>query len=550
MIEKFILTYPVFMSLLWAVGAVLHYLKYEHNELKELTIEPLVSVLVPCFNEQESIAEVVYRLHHLNYSELEIILIDDGSTDATAQIITQLAEEFDNVRAVLSKENMGKANALHLGYLCSNGEYLVCVDADAYLDSDAIYYLINPFLEHPERKIGAVTGNPQVRNRSSLLGKIQTVEFASMIGSIKRAQRMSGVIMTVSGVIATFDRQALMDVGLWDKDMITEDIAVTWKLHQKGWEIIYEPRAICWMLVPETIVGLWKQRVRWAQGGAEVLFRHFKNALQNKRFASWLLIEQIFGITWAFLWVFNLAYEITIKNNISVYGFQLFFLVCICFFQFAVSLYISSRYDQELKREIPMVIWYPIFYWYINSFVVCFAVLKMIFTKQKKFATWSSPDRGQIDDKQIELQAYEQLDYEQHISRNERAPITNFIVKIITIILWLAMFRILVSFIKYLWVNINQLHISLFAMLVHTEYTQYIVFMIVSVLVIIGVYGALDIMLSIIRRPKRKKQNITGQILKYYNLNEHQYNIFRSSKLQEISSVELLGLEGQGERDV
>lgn len=82
------------------------------------------------------------------------------------------------------------------------------------------------------------------------------VEYASIIGLIKRSQRILGKVMTVSGVIFAFRKRALLDCGLWDKDLITDDIGVTWKLQRRFWDVRYEPRALCWMLVPETLKGL------------------------------------------------------------------------------------------------------------------------------------------------------------------------------------------------------------------------------------------------------------------------------------------------------
>lgn len=87
-----------------------------------------------------------------------------------------------------------------------------------------------------------------------------------MVGSIKRAQSITGKINTISGVFTLFRKSAIEQVNKWDIDMITEDIAISWKFHLSNLKIEYEPRALCWMLVPETVGGLWKQRVRWAQG--------------------------------------------------------------------------------------------------------------------------------------------------------------------------------------------------------------------------------------------------------------------------------------------
>lgn len=130
-----------------------------------------------------------------------------------------------------------------------------------------------PLIQYPH--VGAVTGNPRIRTRSTLIGRIQVGEFSSIIGLIKRTQRIYGRVFTVSGVIAAFRRQALADVGYWSPDMITEDIDISWKLQLRHWDIFFEPRALCWILMPETLRGLWKQRLRWAQGARRCFWSTF-----------------------------------------------------------------------------------------------------------------------------------------------------------------------------------------------------------------------------------------------------------------------------------
>ena len=205
-------------------------------------------------------------------TQKEIIIINDGSSDNTADIIYDMKKHHD-FKFVDLQVNRGKANALNEGVKQASYDYVMCLDADTIVDQDAPYYMMNNFKKNP--KLGAVTGNPRIRNKSSILGKIQTIEYASLIGCIKRSQSLAGAINTISGVFTLFKKSALKEVGYWDTDMITEDIAVSWKLHLAGFHILYEPRALCWMLVPETVGGLWKQRVRWAQGGHEVLLRDF-----------------------------------------------------------------------------------------------------------------------------------------------------------------------------------------------------------------------------------------------------------------------------------
>lgn len=400
-ISLFVFWYPLVMSIVWIIGGILFYLRREKKPGLPLTETPMVSILVSCYNEEDTIENTVEQLNNLNYPNYEIIAINDGSSDRTELVLNSLSKKYKKLRVIQLKTNAGKANALYLGLIASKGEFLVGVDADAYLDYDALTYMIPHFITpHYGERVGAVTGNPRVRNRSSLLARIQLCEFSSIISLIKRTQRLLGKMMTVSGVIVAYRKKALIDCGLWDRDLITEDIGVTWKLEKHFWDIRYEPRAICWMLVPETLVGLWKQRVRWAQGGLEVIIRHRDIFLHWKyRRLIPVYIEQIFSMVWAIAWFILLIISI-IQIAIGKQALLLIFtqgqyLSLLCLVQFIVAMSLDKRYDEKLLKYYLWAIWYPIFYWYFNALVILSAIPKALFRdRRKKFATWDSPDRG------------------------------------------------------------------------------------------------------------------------------------------------------------
>ena len=221
-----------------------------------------------------------------------------------------------------------------------------------------------------------------------------------MIGSIKRTQRILGKIMTVSGVVVAFRKKALVSVGLWDRDMITEDIAVSWKLEKNFWDIRYEPRALCWMLVPETLQGLWKQRVRWAQGGQEVILRHwdiFKDWRQRRLWP--IYIEQVISIIWSACWVIQMIYIIVsakVLADIIIYiSIPAFMLGMMSYIQLFVALKTDTVYDSVMKYYI-WAAWYPAIYWMVNVFVVLAAIPRSIKSRIKGgYAVWNSPDRGE-----------------------------------------------------------------------------------------------------------------------------------------------------------
>ena len=398
-IVQFVYWYPVLMAMMWVLGSLLFYWSNERKGALPVEDLPFVSILMPAHNEGDILYNVVDEMTKLNYPDYEIIMINDGSSDNTAEVLKNLAKAYDKVRVIDLHPNCGKANALYLGTIAAKGEILVGVDADSYLDKNALRYLVSHFTnKHNGERVGAVTGNPRVRNRGTLLSKLQLCEYASIISLIKRTQRVLGKVMTVSGVCVAYRKRALMECGFWDRDMMTEDIAVTWKLEKNFWDVRYEPRALCWMLVPETVKGLWKQRKRWAEGGLEVIFRHHDiwHSWKRRRMTP-IYIEQVCSFFWSVCWlvltILLLIMEFRGQHIFTEYLWKSQFLSFVCLLQFGVAMWLEQHYDKNILKSTWSVIWYPLVYWYVNVFITLAALFKTLMPK-KKLATWKSPDRG------------------------------------------------------------------------------------------------------------------------------------------------------------
>jgi biofilm PGA synthesis N-glycosyltransferase PgaC len=293
--------------------------------------------------------------------------------------------------------------ALRMAALVAKGEYLVCIDGDAMLHPNATAYLVRPLVENP--RVGAVTGNPRVRTRSTFIGKIQVGEFSSIIGLIKRAQRIYGHLFTISGVICSFRRRALHDCGYWDLNMVTEDIDISWTLQLRHWAIQYEPNALCWILMPETLRGLWKQRVRWAQGGAEVFFKNIVRIWKWMDHRMWILIvDFVLSTVWAYsyllsliLWAMGKFMEMPATLNVPTIFPPAFWGLVLAFFnllQFITAMTIETRYENKLLRLLGWIIWYPLVFWVISMFTMLVAVPKAFFKSRTKRAAWGASDRG------------------------------------------------------------------------------------------------------------------------------------------------------------
>lgn len=405
----FVFMYPLFMSGLWIGGGLIFWFKnerhwsYKPDPPPELEGMPLVSILVPCFNEELNVRQTLLAALEQAYPNIEVIAINDGSNDNTEQVLNQLSQEHEKLRIIHLATNQGKAMALRMGAVTANGDYLVCIDGDALLDPEGVNYLVAPMLQHSD--VGAITGNPRVRTRSTLIGRIQVGEFSSIIGLIKRTQRVYGKIFTISGVIASFRRQALEEVDYWSLDMITEDIDVTWKLQLAGWQVFYEPRALCWVLMPETLKGLFKQRLRWAQGGAETFLKYTPQVLRWENRSMWpLTIEYLLSTLWSFalavavlVWLAGKLLPLSSAmhiNGLFPPSFTGMVLAGMCILQFMVSTLIDRRYEPDLHRSMFWIIWYPFVYWLINFLTTLWSFPMVMLRLRRQRARWNSPDRG------------------------------------------------------------------------------------------------------------------------------------------------------------
>lgn len=403
----FIFYYPLVMSMFWMIGGMFFYFRRERGKDPKkppmLFSFPLVSVLIPARNEGEDVADTVASIYATDYPNLEIIVINDASTDNTLSVLDELAENHNNLKVLNLEKNLGKANALNLAFSMSTGDIILTIDADCLLAKQSIEWMVWHFITFP--RVGAVTGNPRVRNRTSLLAQIQTAEYSSVVGLIKRTHRIIGKIMTVSGVIVAWRKSVLASSGLWSNEMITDDIDMTWKLERQFWDVRYEPNAICWMLVPETLEGLWRQRKRWAQGGVEVI-RKYKNVFYSyKQRRIWpVYLDYCLGILWAHAFVIGIVFYCFMllswnSHPYATVGNPFFnwngsIIAVMCLLQFLVSCILDYKYDKYLLKVYFWCVWYPVVYWFFNSLAVVCVSWRALTKPMSKHAVWQSPDRG------------------------------------------------------------------------------------------------------------------------------------------------------------
>ena len=244
-----------------------------------LAREPKVSVVVAGRNEAAIIELCIRSLLELEYPELEIIVVDDASTDETFAIASKYARR-GLIRAIQNRETVGRTgrpSASNLGMRLANGEFIVSLDADTTFDRGLIDHLIAPFADP---RIGVVAGNVLARNsEKNLVTRLQTLEYVTGIDMYKRWTSMIGSTLQASGAIGAFRRAALLDIGGWDPEL-AEDCDLSMRMVKSGWRIAFAHKAVSLTNVPETLRALIAQRTRWDRGGLRTYFIKHRRLLR------------------------------------------------------------------------------------------------------------------------------------------------------------------------------------------------------------------------------------------------------------------------------
>ena len=294
-------------------------------------VAPPISILAPAFNEAATVVQSARALLSLNYPDYEVILINDGSGDAT---LAELCQAFDLVPAeravgrrlrtepirglyaspwqprlwVIDKVNGGKADALNAGINLARSPIVCAIDADCVLEPDALMGAVLPFLEDTELVI-AVGGTVRVGNGcradhgqlvstaapGNFLALLQSMEYVRAFMLARLGWGRTGALVIVSGAFGLFRRRALLEVGGYARRTVGEDMELVVRLHRhfrrarRPYRIVFTPEPVCWTEAPETLSVLGRQRSRWQRGALETFARH-ADMLCNPRYGRFGLL--------------------------------------------------------------------------------------------------------------------------------------------------------------------------------------------------------------------------------------------------------------------
>jgi biofilm PGA synthesis N-glycosyltransferase PgaC len=323
------------------------------NKNKITAYHPKVSVLVPAWNEEVGIMSTIESLLKNSYDNIEIVVINDGSTDNSDTLIKDFIRKYE-VNSTAGKsivyhyqENGGKGTALNKGIELSTGEMVVSIDADSIAERDAIKNFVERFADP---KVMAAVGNVKIGNTASIIATVQYLEFLFSF-YFKRAESLLGSIYIIGGAAGAFRRELFEKLGVYNVNNITEDIELSMRIQSAGMKIVYVADAVIYTEGANDISGLMKQRLRWKRGRLDTFIKYkglfFSRRNEHNRFLSW------FVLPFAALGDAELLFEIP----------------------FIIFLYVTSFYTHDYSAFLSALL------------VVTFVFIVQIFTPDKKYNT-------------------------------------------------------------------------------------------------------------------------------------------------------------------
>ncbi|WP_321516496.1 glycosyltransferase [Marinifilum fragile] len=368
--------------------ALNYYLKknsfVDYSVILDSPLAPSVSVLVPAFNEAKTIVDNVESIYTIHYNNFDVIVVNDGSSDATFEelqkafklervnfainheietkevrgVYKSQLETYSNL-IVVDKENGGKADALNVAINVSDKDLFMAIDADSILEPDAVLKLVKPFLERTDRRVIAAGGVVRIANScviengriaevcvpKNLLARMQVLEYTRsfLMGRMAWA-KLDGLII-ISGAMGMFDRDVVVQSGGY-AHTIGEDMELVVRIRRymseqrEKYKIEYVPDPLCWTEAPSDVSTFGRQRSRWTRGTIETLTDHSKiffspryGAMGMLGYPFWFLFEwlaplvEVFGIIYAIILYFtgNLSLNFILITFLFVYTFALFF---------------------------------------------------------------------------------------------------------------------------------------------------------------------------------------------------------------------------------
>lgn len=308
----------MFISVYFLTLTIILYFQNKHRLFSHppITKEYSLTVIIPAWNEQDSIKATIEHVFSTDYNGLKrVIVVNDGSTDNTLKLAQSLTKKYKNL-LVLDKKNSGKADSVNYAIKFANTDLVSVIDADSFPEKSAFSKMIGYF---DDLEVGAVTATCTPKNRKTFLEKMQTIEY-KVIAFTRKLLEYIESIYVAPGSLSIYRRKALKEIGGFDRKNITEDIESTWHILSVGWKVRMSLSAHVYTRVPHTIKAWFRQRTRWALGGLQVLDKYKKFIFRNGIFGYFVVPFFAFGFILGLVGI-GLALYMILKRVIFQYLF-------------------------------------------------------------------------------------------------------------------------------------------------------------------------------------------------------------------------------------
>lgn len=365
------------------------------KKLPEIKSLPSVSVIIPSYNKEKVIAKTIEAVKNLSYpkSLIEIIAVDDGSTDGTYNALKKLK----GIK-IFRKANGGKADALNHGIKKAKNEILACVDADSYPDRDSLIKAVGFF---EDKQVAGVTVSILSKNAHNLIQKMQKIEYILLLLSRKLMESLNCIYVT-PGPLGLYRKSVIKKLGGFDTKNMTEDIEIAWRLLKNGYKIKMSLDSKVYTDVPDTIRGWWHQRMRWNVGGAQTALKYFSTFFKKPSNVGMFLLPLftlsyiltfvglglLFYIASMALYNFLFVFLKSVLLGAAVLRFSFSFvpdiLIVLGFFVFVLSMaWLKLSLDIikgeiSIRKNLPEFLIYIIFYISVHPFNLIAATWKLL----------------------------------------------------------------------------------------------------------------------------------------------------------------------------
>ncbi|MFT5180080.1 MAG: cellulose synthase/poly-beta-1,6-N-acetylglucosamine synthase-like glycosyltransferase/peptidoglycan/xylan [Candidatus Paceibacteria bacterium] len=385
---SFIFLFVLFLGIIRVLIVLLLFSVSKLKKKKDLNWDKDVSVVIAAYNEEDNIEATIESVLNNTYRPNEVIVVDDGSNDATADVVRSMQSKYGNVIFLKSIDNGGKARAMNIGFAIATNEVIITIDGDTALHPDAISHLVKHF---EDENIWAVAGKIETSRPWKILGVFQAIEYVTGQNIDKEAFNTINAIQVVPGAIGALRKNQVLKLGGHSTDTLVEDQDLTMSIIRNGGRVVYENRALAYTETPDTLKGFTKQRFRWVFGTIQNLWKHkggFKDS-KNKSFNFVILPNAIiFGfflpLTYPLIDLFFVIELLSgnIKGPIIAYAvFTLFDLV------YTMIAFSNEKGKRSLLFAVPLQ---RLFYRQLISIVVIFSIFKAI---EGTKAFWNKVDR-------------------------------------------------------------------------------------------------------------------------------------------------------------